>query len=244
MKALWGKIKKSVTHAFFPTRCAYCSQVVAAHISSCSDCRKVLSPIMKSCPFCGYELSHCRCKKPRRHFQAITSVFYYDGLPKKAVQNLKFNACGDIVREMSLRLSEKVTTDFTGVPFDLVIGVPLFHKRLRERGFNQSDLLAQAMGRQLNIPFSSNVLTKDFDTEPQHDLPAPLRVGNVVGAYYVPHPEQIDGKTILLADDVFTTGATVDECARTLKIFGASAVYIATFTVTKWKKRDGKEGVK
>lgn len=111
---------------------------------------------------------------------------------------------------------------------DLIIPVPLHAERLREREFNQSLLLADRVGRHLHLPVSSTALTRITPAPPQTTLSRRERLNNLRGAFAVPRPESIAGKRILLIDDVFTTGTTVNVCAKTLRKAGSGHVFALT----------------
>jgi ComF family protein len=111
---------------------------------------------------------------------------------------------------------------------DLIIPVPLHPERLREREFNQSLLLADRIGRYLDIPVSCTALTRIAPAPPQTTLSRKERLNNLRGAFAVSRPQTIIGKRILLIDDVFTTGTTVNVCAKTLRKAGSSDVSVLT----------------
>jgi ComF family protein len=119
-----------------------------------------------------------------------------------------------------------------GLPaLDLVVPVPLHPKRLRQRGFNQSGLLAGEFGRKLKVPVSFDIIRRKNQTQPQTRLNRAERLKNVKGAFEVTDAKRARGRRILLVDDVFTTGTTLSECARTLKKKGgASEVHAITVT--------------
>jgi ComF family protein len=111
---------------------------------------------------------------------------------------------------------------------EAVIPVPLHVKRLRQRGFNQSGLMAKMLGRTLRLSVPFGALIRQHWTEPQTRLNRQDRLTNVKGAFRVKNPSVVRDRSILLIDDVFTTGTTVTECAATLKKAGASEVHILT----------------
>lgn len=232
---MFVKLRNSLANALFPARCAYCGEVITGSKTTCDICAKKLKQIETNCLCCGYDKKDCVCGKKAHHYKAITAPFYYQGLPEQAVKSLKFSGKAYVADEMSHRIAEKVKADFKEIPFDVITSVPLFWRRKQERGFNQTDLIAKQVGQRLAIPFCPNLVKKIFETKPQHDLPAKRREGNVIGAFNVVKPELVKDKTILLIDDVSTTGATLNECARTLKIYGAAEIYCAAFAVTKLK---------
>jgi ComF family protein len=106
--------------------------------------------------------------------------------------------------------------------------VPLHRRRLAKRGFNQSLFLAKYAAEGLSIPLSLDGLVRVRDTRPQVDLDPAEREENVKGAFAVERPEEFKDKRVLLLDDVYTTGATVRECAKVIKKAGADAVYVLT----------------
>ncbi len=110
----------------------------------------------------------------------------------------------------------------------LIIPVPLHRKRLRERSFNQSLILAREISRRHSIPINFNVLKRKVHTEPQVSLGKADRGPNVRGAFEVVEKKAITGEKILLVDDVYTTGSTVKECARVLRTNGAAEVAVLT----------------
>jgi ComF family protein len=111
---------------------------------------------------------------------------------------------------------------------DMLAPVPLHKKRLRQRGFNQALLLAAAIGQRFGIPLSCDNLVRVRYTRPQVELSAGERAANVAGAFALRRPAEAAGKSILLIDDVFTTGATLNECSRVLKEAGAASVTALT----------------
>jgi len=110
--------------------------------------------------------------------------------------------------------------------------VPLYATRLRDREYNQSLLLAERVSRARRLPLSYDNLIRTRDTPPQTELTRAVRLNNVRRAFAVQRPEEVAGKRILVIDDVFTTGATVDECAKTLRRAGATDVYVCTLART------------
>jgi len=115
---------------------------------------------------------------------------------------------------------------------DVIIPVPLHPSRLRQRGFNQSALLAQEMSRMLCVPVDLFSLRKIRATPPQVGLTMKERTKNVKGTFHVINGDHVKGKKVLLVDDVFTTGATISECARALRKAGATSVDVLTLART------------
>lgn len=117
--------------------------------------------------------------------------------------------------------------------FDQIVPIPLFHSRLRERGYNQSQLLAEPIGQRYKIPLLHNTLIRVRETEHQTLLSEKERWTNIRGAFRIKYPERVYSKNILIIDDLLTTGATASEAARSLKDAGAKTVGVLTLAITK-----------
>ncbi|MBI4842921.1 MAG: ComF family protein [Nitrospirae bacterium] len=113
---------------------------------------------------------------------------------------------------------------------DMAVPVPLYTKRLKERGFNQSALLGKHIANRAGVPLMLNVLVRSRNTLPQVGLSAKERRKNIMNAFDVVSHESVKGKKVMLIDDVFTTGATVNECSKVLKKAGAEEVFVVTLT--------------
>jgi ComF family protein len=111
---------------------------------------------------------------------------------------------------------------------DIVMPVPLHRKRLRQRGFNQALLLSHGVSNAFKIPLSVDNLVRNRFTRPQVELSGEERIKNVEGAFAIRRPGEVEDKSVLLVDDVFTSGATMNECAAALKQSGAARVMALT----------------
>ena len=117
--------------------------------------------------------------------------------------------------------------------FDLIIPVPIHYKRFFERGYNQSIILAQNISKSFNIKCETKILLKIFNSKAQSLLKLKDRRNNVLNTYKVKNKSKVLGKTILLVDDIFTTGATTNECSKVLKQNGAKSVVVATISYVR-----------
>jgi ComF family protein len=146
----------------------------------------------------------------------------------RAITLLKYHAVLPLGGWFAARLEELVTKDPAAFQADVVVPVPLHTTRLRERGYNQAELIARPLARHLGLPLRSYLLVR---TKPRPDklkLTRRERWRTVRGAYATQEGARIDRARVLLVDDVFTTGATLDACARALKRAGASRVAAVT----------------
>lgn len=240
----WLEIVERVAlDAVFPPRCAGCGDFCAALF--CPDCRATLRLIVA--PFCGRcgfpfdPLAHAAvecaaCRANRYHvappFAALRSVFTFEGALRPAVHSLKYK--GKIVRAAPLAaLLHEFLQSQTAIPADLalVAPVPLHPLRRWRRGYNQSELLARELAKTLGVP-DGEVLRRTRRTPPQVGLSAKARRENVRDAFAADERalERLNPSRgpVLLIDDVCTTGATIAECARALRVAGVAEIYALT----------------
>jgi len=153
---------------------------------------------------------------------------YYKGTLREAIHRWKYEEKS----YLTLFFGEKLAVGFHRYwdpqSFDLLIPVPLHPKRLRERGFNQALLLVKELSQRTRIPYSKGLLRKRIPTPPQVNLSGGEREKGVRGSFHIQKDEEIKGKSILLVDDVYTTGATVNECSKVLLKAGAERVDVLT----------------
>ena len=165
-------------------------------------------------------------------FAAARSVAAYEGVLQDMIHRCKYG--GDI--SVGETLGEMMA-DFPYPAFDfndyaVVMPVPLHSRRLRERGFNQSLLLAKAIALRHKLKLDYLSLSRTMHTPPQITFGRQEREQNVKGAFMVRNPVKLQGEKVILVDDVYTTGSTARECARTLKKAGAAAVAVLTLSRT------------
>lgn len=217
----------------FPERCAACGEVIAPGTGVCAACLAALPRVgTPVCPFCGLEKEWCRCRKRKRHFDRVVASFYYDGVASRGVLRMKESGDRPSAAFFAAEMAESVRQHYPDISFDGVVFVPSGRKMLRQRGFNPGELLAQELADMLGLPLLP-ALIKVVENAPQKSLSAIERSGNVLGVFDVAADCAVAGKTLLLADDIVTTGTTLDECAKMLKIYGAQAVYAVAATAAR-----------
>lgn len=206
-----SKAAEAFLDLLFPPRCAICARVGVRGI--CPACEKALPyadrPLHEGAPF-------GRCVAPLR----------YDGVVREALLRYKFRGGRSACIGFGQLVARAAAEQFSG-EFDLVTYVPVSAQRLRERGYDQSRLLAREAAKCWDTrPLT--LLRKIADTPPNSSLRSPEeRRGNVLGAYEAADADRIRGARILLVDDILTTGATLGECVRVLTDAGAAGVVCA-----------------
>lgn len=223
----------------FPPHCLCCATPLlwGGNKDICKPCEDTLRFIAAPlCPVCGLMFvksggaSHlCTlCIKKQYAFDRARSAFCYNKEIGVLIHSLKFAGKKTGLRTMAALVENSSLRDLS-TP-DIIVPVPLHLSKLRSRGFNQSQLLAKIFFPKQTGKID-HCLVRTRPTRPQTGLKGKERRKNVVGAFAVRDAMQIKGKKICLVDDVFTTGTTVNECAKTLKKAGASSVEVATLAM-------------
>ncbi len=214
----------------FPNKCVCCGNIIPEKISICDECRKNLHRIEgKLCEFCGREIPHCNCRRSENGFRRNVSVFRYDGSAAQIVKRFKMGKIPQISVYISNEMSMLIEREYGAVEFDCVTFVPMTRIKEMRRGFNHAELIAKRVSDNLHLPMRS-LLKRSLGIHSQKSLNSVNRYKNVRGKFHT--VKSVQGMTVLLVDDVITTGATLSECALQLKSAGAAAVFSATFAST------------
>ncbi len=222
----------------YPRICVCCGKIVGdydGHI--CWDCRSTFKVItLPYCSRCGdpvdgkvenmYECSNCRRYKP--YFEKARSAVYYSGAVREVIHQLKYRNQACLAHDLTKWLVAGYNVNYADITIDAIVAVPLYVKRERERTYNQSALLAKLLGRELKKTTYTRCLKRIRDTGSQVSLNARQRRKNIRHAFTVREPGWVNGRHLLLVDDVMTTGATVNEIARILKKANAASVHVLT----------------
>lgn len=228
------KTPELLLNFLFPSVCCFCGEITAYDRAVCKRCKEALAPISGiTCSVCGMERGMCRCAEEPSEFERCIASFYYETEAKAGVLLLKYGELPYIARYLSVYMARQVKRRCAGVRFDLAAAVPMHRLKHRVRGYNQAEALARPLAKRLGIAFERDVLEQVRENEPQHQQKHAKRAQNVAGIYRLGKRTRVRGKTVLLVDDISTTGSTLRECARVLKDGGASMVYCAVFCATK-----------
>lgn len=227
MKALISLIKE----AFFPITCAACGEVTEGGEPLCDFCREMLKPFnpIKRCIRCGNEESDCECKYRVFHFDGLIAPFENKDTARLGVYSFKFCRKMSNADYFAKQMALCVKNEYRDIRFDAVTFVPMHKYRFLKRGFNQSRVLAEKIAEALALPLEDTLAVLKAGKR-QHDLFGKERVQNVKGRYKA--KGILRGKTLLLVDDIKTTGATLDECAKQLYYRGADGVYCVTSLIS------------
>ena len=181
----------------------------------CGRCGQITEKPTGICP---------ACERRGHSFSRVRRAALFEGVVQDLIHLMKYQGKRSIARHLGAILADNLRDDSTVGQIDLLIPVPLHPSRERERGYNQSALIARAVGGGLGLPVGERLLQRVRNTRTQTQLNALDRAVNVAGAFRVRNPESVVGRSLALIDDVMTTGATADACASALIAAGASEI--------------------
>lgn len=226
-------VQAFVLDLVFPNRCPLCGEVINWKKEYCQSCFDELPYTGEEfCRGCGNILKSCTCQQSENYFSRCYAAFYYTDSAKGGVVYLK-NTKNDIFPKLyAEKICTDINSDFYNFKADCIVPVPMSRAKLRKRGFNQAKVLANALGQQLGIPIYDNTLEKKESLVAQHKLSASMRKSNAARLYYAGKNTDVKGKTIILVDDVMTTGSTINTCAEILLEMGAKEIIAAVAAST------------
>ncbi len=213
---------EKIANIIYPPKCIFCKKPlgndIALHI--CSACYAKL-------PFSGEMLLPVLEHETDSQCDGVVSVFQYAGMVKDSLIRFKFYNKPSYYRTFARLLAYKLKKIMDVKQVDMVISIPLHRQKEFARGYNQAYLLSRALAWELQLPEGSSLLKRQKYTNSQSLLNRQNRQENIKGAFLVHMPEKVEGKSILLVDDILTTGSTLEECGRMLKQAGATKVTAA-----------------
>lgn len=233
------KIFNSLISVLFPNVCVSCKDIIEEGEFLCDYCYEMIERTAgdKICNKCGNMKKRCECRKRVYRFVSVIAPFFNEGIAKKALYAFKIGKREEIAKFFINEMVLAIKQNFYDIKFDEVCFVPMFKRDELKKGFNHSELLAKGIAEKLGIKFSELLLSHKKKM-PQHKLRPKERMENVKGIYYC--NKNLSGKTILLVDDIKTTGATLDECTKQLLFAGAERVYCVTGVMSRGIDRNKK----
>ena len=238
MRGWLAEASDAIVGVFFPAECRICDMLLtrAIRVPICEKCLASFeAPPEKKCGLCGQPLAGmtteeaepfvCRpCQQKTYAFDRARSFGIYDGPLVRAILLLKWERIEPLGSWFAQRLAEIVKREGEPLAGDVVVPVPLHRDRERERGYNHAGLISKPLARKLNLPHKTMLLMRTRPRPNKQVLSLEERWESVRGAFATRPGSQVDNKRVLLVDDVMTTGATLDACARALLESGANSV--------------------
>jgi competence protein ComFC len=229
---------RALTNLFYPAVCRICSEKINEFDRNiCAYCvKKIKERIPPFCVKCGRQLegepeliAACPdCRKHAPYFDRAWSACHYDEPLKSLIHDFKYKKVSSLSTDFTALIIDFMKKYNVGKDCQMILSIPMHSNRLFKREINHSDILAQNLGKKINIPCSLSTLKKTKDTLFQSKLKREARIKNLRSSFSLKNSSIIRDKNILLIDDLFTTGSTVNECSRLLKNSGAKRVEVIT----------------
>jgi len=229
----------SIWKLLFPVKdiCLFCleNSPSAEHAEICSKCVEKIVQISednKACSRCGYFMGENNCPNCRTWTEMslrVSSVVPHEGMFRELIYDLKYNGRKDLAEPIGYLMACRLKKLGFIEKIRAVVPVPLYFSRQSERGYNQSLLLAKVVAEELGKPLWADALAREHFHHPQMVLSREERMKNIKGAFKYSQEKKMSGSTILLVDDIITTGATLLACADVLRQAGAAEVYGVTW---------------
>ena len=217
-------VRRKILAFFFSERCPYCRAVIEPEQIACDKCLQKLTddrkPVIKGVQ--GY-----RC----------VSSFIYGGRVRRMLLRIKYRGRPQYIPQTAEILAKDITGYYKDGSFDVITYVPMHPRDQKERGFNQSELLAEELSRILDVP-CEGLLLKIKRTKPQHTLKKEERKTNLNGAFKIIDGQLIRGKRILIIDDIVTSGVTLGKCCQKLRLSKPELLCCATIARTEFNSLD------
>ncbi len=225
---------------FYPRECPICQQCiprnanVKVHMECYKKMKRIVSPMCQQCgkPLVSYEQEYCEdCRRRRHSFESGPGLWLYDSNSAASVFAYKYNG-----KQRYADFYIEVLLHFYGdwiesLRVDCIVPIPLEKRRYRQRGFNQAELIAEGLGENLQISVKGHGLYRVRETAPQKELGRDERKKNLAKAFLADKEAFKDVKRVLLIDDIYTTGSTIEYCTRALKGVGIEKVWFLTLCI-------------
>lgn len=220
-----------------PKTCPMCDKIISRHENICTTCHSKLVYIHEpKCKKCGKELrddtkEYCTdCSVKKHYFKLNVAVFEYSDMVSKSLYKFKYHNRRTYARFYGEAIAKHCANDIRRWNPDVIVPVPIHYKKRIKRGYNQAALIARELGKEINIYVDEKYLYRVVNTRPMKELNKTTRKKNVENAFKI-YKNVVKYKKIILVDDIYTTGSTLDACAKALLGAGASEVFCICMSV-------------
>jgi ComF family protein len=203
-----------VLNILFPPACSVCGKIDKNWL--CPKCKTRVERLEKS----------CIVDIEKKKYEKLLYIFKYESLIRKLILRYKFSNKAYLNHFFANVISQNEKNCKLLKQYDLIIPVPMHKKKMKKRGYNQTELVANELEKNLNIPARNDILSKVINTTTQSKLGGKARQSNIQHAFFIKNDIEVEDKKIILLDDIYTTGATSEECSRVLKEAGAREVLV------------------
>lgn len=232
------RLVEELLSLIYPRCCPVCHKIVTPKGEMiCKSCRKRLRPIQEPrCKKCGKPLAkeeqeYCYdCAKGKHCYEEGIALYVYDDVMQKSIAYFKFRNRREYAKAYAEEVERYLGWKLLCWEADCLIPVPIHKQKLIQRGFNQAEVLAKAISRLIGIVVDAELLARVQKTLPQKELNDEERRKNLINAFQI-QKKGVKYKRVILVDDIYTTGSTIDACARVLKASGIQKVYFLSLCI-------------
>jgi ComF family protein len=228
---------------FYPPRCPVCDGLSDGPGKTCKKCSNVFLLIKEPrCMKCGKQLGKAEaeycldCTKKKLSYIKGYPLWVYNLEMKKSVSAFKYHNKKEYGKYYAKEMARHFGKDLLSLGVQCMIPIPVHKKRLRKRGYNQAEILADELYKYIKIPVNTGILVRCKNTLPQKELNDTERLKNLTSAFKIKDKDVIikgNIKRVLLVDDIYTTGSTVEACARVLMQAGVEEIYFTSICIGK-----------
>ena len=207
---------EKIKQILFPSVCGICGKIEKEAL--CLSCKRKLN----------LPNDANIIEVPNKYFSKHAYIFEYEGTIREKLINYKFNEQSYLHETFAnIIIKNKKICRFIK-NYDIIIPVPIHKKRYKERGYNQTELIAYRIAKKLGISINTDILLKEKNNKPQSELTKKERAQNIQNVYRTQNEQKINNKAILIIDDIYTTGNTLNECSKMIKQAGAKEIAVLT----------------
>lgn len=203
-----------VLNFLFPPACSVCGKIDKNWL--CPNCQRRVERLEKS----------CKLDIENKKYEKLLYLFKYESLVRKLILSYKFSNKAYLNHFFANEIAKNKENRELLKQYDMIIPVPMHKRKMQKRGYNQTELVADELGKILEIPARKDILSKVVNTTTQSKLGGKARQSNIQHAFFIKNDIEVEDKKIILLDDIYTTGATSQECSRVLKDAGATEILI------------------
>ena len=239
-----------ILNIIYPPRCILCQEIIP--IKNNYICKKCSYEdyLIKGnrCEKCSRQIVNtskklCKdCENQNHSYEKGFALFEYKGKIKGALYRLKYAREKEVGKALGNLIVKYYKNEIKNSKIDLIIPVPIHPSKIRKRGYNQAQVIAKQISKDFKIPLRNDILIRIRNTRPQSKLSKKQRANNLVGAFSLNKPIDKSVKNILIIDDIYTTGSTIENCSKILKQNADIKIYFVTATIViDNKEKEGKE---
>lgn len=234
------KVFERILDFLFPRRCPVCHEIIVpAGADVCESCIQKLTYVKEPyCMKCGKPLVHSEreycedCSTNKRYFSEGRAVFLYDDVMKKSIYQFKYGGRQEYADFYAKEIEKSQGRKIKSWHADALIPIPLHKDRKKKRGYNQAALIAKQLGKSIELPVIEDLLTRERKTVPQKNLSAKERENNLKKAFKIGRND-VKLNSVILIDDIYTTGSTINAAAQCLLEAGVGKIYFLVLSIGK-----------